>query len=37
MTTKFIEQVIYGQEILKDMSKTLISYYTSQYGKKRKN
>ncbi len=36
MTTKFIEQVIYGQEILKDMSKTLISYYTSQYGKKKK-
>lgn len=36
MTTKFIEQVIYAQEILEDMNKTLISYYTSQYGKKNK-
>ena len=37
MTTKFIEQVIYAQEILEDMNKTLISYYTSQYSKKIKN
>ena len=36
MTTKFIEQVIYAKEILEDMNKTLISYYTSQYGKKKK-